>query len=82
MPRIYKSSYGGKAGKHISVDGNINICSQGPNGAVHSAQRPRNGILCTGEILTGHTGAFHGYIIILQFGGGGTGVSDSVASLA
>ncbi len=34
---------------------NINKCS--PYRAVHSAQGPVNSILCTGDILTGRTGA-------------------------
>jgi hypothetical protein len=63
------------------VDENINKCSQGPYRAVHSAQGPENSVLCTGEILTGHTGASKGNIIF-KFEGGGTRVSDFVTLLA
>ncbi len=35
----------------------MNKCSQGPYKTANSAQGPVNSILCTGDILTGRTGA-------------------------
>jgi hypothetical protein len=80
MPRICKSSCRGKVFSNIFISIYVNLngfrantyeeieiynkCSRGPYRTVHSAQKPANSILCTGEILTGCTAASLGYTTI------------------
>ncbi len=86
LPRICKTSYGGKAFSNIFISIYVTLngflgqtdmsrwiyrCSQGP-WAVHSVQGSVNSILCTGEILTVRTRASKGYIMNSNnFGEGG-----------